>query len=296
MFATFITLHEWVLLALSLVTVLLPVLGARKGIPFLNLLGRWARWLLFAALFAFFIDRLGLSTRPDWVHFLTGLAVWFLLETGYNWMAIKILSRSDIPLFPDFRENRDGDEWPADENLIGVREFLRKEGYERVKALKATLFEDTSLRASIYEDPEHMIRIQVLFLPKRKGGATACYMISSRDTEGRRMITDNFFLPFGGFYPEGWNLCRKPLIGSLPRLLRLHRIRLTNATFDLAPFEDDPLDDINEQQRILERLNTETGFLVPRPQREEDGKITNEGRYRLWKEMWLLAYLGKSVT
>jgi hypothetical protein len=42
--------------------------------------------------------------------------------------------------------------------------------------------------------------------------------------------------------------------------------------------------------------NTETGFLVPRPRREEEGKITSEGCYRLWKEMWLLAYLGKSCA
>jgi hypothetical protein len=54
--------------------------------------------------------------------------------------------------------------------------------------------------------------------------------------------------------------------------------------------------DVNEQQRILERLNTDTGFLVPRPRQEEEGKITSDGRYRLWKEMWTLAYLGKSVT
>jgi hypothetical protein len=60
--------------------------------------------------------------------------------------------------------------------------------------------------------------------------------------------------------------------------------------------EDDALEELNDHQGILERLNTEIGFLVPRPLQEEDGKISQEGRYRLWKEMWFLAYLGKSCT
>jgi len=60
--------------------------------------------------------------------------------------------------------------------------------------------------------------------------------------------------------------------------------------------DDSALEEMNEQQRILERLNTETGFLVPRPCQEEEGKLTADGSYRLWKEMWLLAYFGKSAV
>jgi len=264
--------------------------------PLLLLLGRWVRWFLFAALFAFFLKVFGLSYRPDWVHFLTGLAVWFLLETGYNWIAIKALSFSEIPLFPSFEANADGDEWPAEKRFIALKEWLREEKFMRLSALKAELFEDTYLRASIYQSPDKFTRVQILFIPKRKGGATACYTITTNGEDERRLITDNLFLPYGGYYPEGWNFCRKPLIGSLRRLLALHHKRLLKSSLRPITFEEDPLEELNDQQRILERLNTEIGFLVPRGRQEEEGKITNEGRYRLWKEMWLLAYLGKSVN
>ena len=35
-------------------------------------------------------------------------------------------------------------------------------------------------------------------------------------------------------------------------------------------------------------------FLYPHHEREEHGKMTVEARYRVWKESWLLNYLGLS--
>lgn len=296
MFDTTTSTFQVVLFTIAALTVVLPKIGLRKGIPIFTLLGRWLRWALFAGIFSYFLKAFEISLRPDWVHFITGLALWFIFETGYYWIAIKALSRSEIPLFPSFKLNADGDEWPADPLLIKVREWLRNEDFKRLSALKAELFEDTFLRASIYESSDKLTRLQILFIPKRKGGATACYTLSTNGENDDRLITDNLFLPFGGYYPEGWNIVRKPLIGSLKRLLKLHRLRLINSSLKPIPFEDTPLEELNDQQRILERLNLETGFLNPRQFQEEVGKISYDGRYRLWKEMWLLAYLGKSVS
>lgn len=294
MFSNFSIDSLFVLLAL--LTILLPLLASRLNMPFLQLVSRWLRWFVFAAFFAYFLRAFELSFRPDWVHLITGLALWFVLETGYNWIAIKALSRSDLPLFPEFYVNEDGDEWPADKRFIELKDQLRADKYTRLKALKAELFEGTFLRASVYESADQLTRVQILFLPKRKGGATACYTISTHCKGGERVITDNLFLPYGGYYPESWDMCRKPLSGSLRRLLMIHRRRLLKHKGEPVVLQEDALDELNEQQRILERLNTETGFLVPRPRQEEEGKISSEGCYRLWKEMWLLAYLGKSVS
>ena len=291
-----LNLTQLILFIVALLSVIFPLLGGRFGIPGLLLIGRWLRWFVFAALFAYFIRYFEFSFRPDWVHFVTGFALWFVIETGYNWIAIKALSRSELPLFPQFYENEDGDEWPADKCFIDLKDWLRGEGYSRLKALKAELFEGTYLRASIYESPDQLTRVQILFLPKRKGGATACYTVSTNAKSGERVVTDNLFLPFGGYYPESWNMCRKPLNGSIKRLILLHRKRLLDLKAEPVAFEDDALEEINDQQRILERLNVETGFLVPRQLQEEEGKITSDGCYRLWKEMWLLAYLGRSVV
>ena len=38
------------------------------------------------------------------------------------------------------------------------------------------------------------------------------------------------------------------------------------------------------------------GFLFPMNLRDEYGKITWEGRYRVWKEIWLLNYFGKAFS
>ena len=84
-------------------------------------------------------------------------------------------------------------------------------------------------------------------------------------------------------------------IRDRPRLLARHRARLTRAGETPVPWTDDPLTDLNDQQKELERVNTELGFLVPPGQREECGKITQAGRYRVWKEYWLLQYLGRSA-
>lgn len=287
---------EYLLFGLAIVSVLLPIFGSRLALPLLVVCGRWLRWLLFAAIFAFSLQFFELSFRPHWVHFVTGVTIWFVLETGYNWIAIKALSSSELPLFPEFELNEDGDEWPADKKFIEMREWLRSENFKSLSALKAELFEGAHLRASIYESSDQLTRIQILFLPKRKDGATAYFTISTKGKEARRLITDNLFLPYGGYYPTDWELSRKPLVGSLPRLLKLHHLRLIKSSLTPIPSEDTPLEEVNEQQRILERLNLETGFLVPRAFQEEEGKITYEGRYRLWKEMWMLAYLGKSIA
>ena len=141
----------------------------------LHVCARWMRWFLFAALFAFVLQITEWSLRPDWVHFIVGGLLWFLLETGYNWIAIKALSSSDLPLFPSFKTNLDGDEWPAEKRLLELKDWFGKEDFKRLSALKAELFEGTYLRASIYESSDHLTRIQVLFIPKQKGDTVAFF-------------------------------------------------------------------------------------------------------------------------
>jgi len=286
---------EWTLVVLGLAAAGLPLAGSARGLPFLTVIGRWSRWALFAFLFTYSVNVFDLANKSDWTLFATGLILWFCLETGYNWLAIKALNRSELPLFPTFRENQDGDEWPADTRSIRIREWLREQNYERIAALKATLVDDIALRASVYQSEDRSHRVQVLFIPKRKGDANVCFSFNSVGENGERLVTDNLFLPFGGYYPENWDVVRKPLIGSISRLQRLHRRRMERASFAIVPSEQDARDEINEQQRLLERVNLDYGFLVPPPEREEEGKLTEFGRYRLWKEMWLLAYFGKSV-
>jgi hypothetical protein len=113
--------------------------------------------------------------------------------------------------------------------------------------------------------------------------------------DGARYLTDNLYIPFAGFYPEDWFVERAPWRRSLPRLLARHRTRISKVGANIVPFTTEPLADLNAVQHELDQLNTELGFLHPRGEREDLGKFTHEGRYRVWKEYWTLNYLGRSA-
>jgi hypothetical protein len=164
-----------------------------------------------------------------------------------------------------------------------------------VQALKAEIGGGIFLRTSIYQDGPGNLRVQVSFLPQGSGAISVCYAVSSITSDGGRYLTDNLYIPFAGFYPENWFVERAPWRRSLPRLIQRHRSRLERVGAAVVPFETDPLADQNAVQSELDQLNTELGFLHPRSEREDLGKFTAEGRYRVWKEIWMLNYLGRSA-
>lgn len=267
-------------------------LNLRIASPLLAIPIRWLRWVLFALLAAETSQRFDLIDRPFWVVAAGAFLLWFLLESGVNWLRVSAISLSPLPLFPKFTANLSGDEWPVQERLLRVREWLRAERYTPVQALKAEVGGGVWLRVSVYQSPDRTIRLQVAFLPQDSGAITVCHSLATETADGRRYVTDNFFLPFGGFYPERWFVERNPWRRSLPALVARHRRRLAAAGAEAVPWETEPLDDLNRQQQSMEQVNTELGFLLPHADREEHGKITPEGRFRVWQEAWQLDYLG----
>ena len=267
-------------------------LNLRIASPLLAIPIRWLRWVLFALLAAETSQRFDLVDRPFWVVAVGAFLIWFLLESGVNWLRVSAISLSPLPLFPKFTANLSGDEWPVQERLLRVREWLRAERYTPVQALKAEVGGGVWLRVSVYQSPDRTIRLQVAFLPQDSGAITVCHSLATETADGRRYVTDNFFLPFGGFYPERWFVERNPWRRSLPALVARHRRRLAAAGAEAVSWETEPLDDLNRQQQSMEQVNTELGFLLPHADREEHGKITPEGRFRVWQEAWQLDYLG----
>lgn len=286
---------EMLTLILAPAAALLLVLfyiNLRIASPLLAIPIRWLRWMLFALFVAETNARFAWLDRPYWVVAGAAFLVWFLLESGFNWLRVSAISLSPLPLFPKFTANTSGDEWPVQERLLRVRDWLRDNRFTPVQALKAEVGGGIWLRVSVYQNHDRTIRLQVAFLPQDSGAITVCYSLSSETQSGRRYVTDNFFLPFGGFYPENWLVLRNPWRRSLPRLVALHLQRLADAGETPVAWDGEPLDDLNRQQQAMEQVNTELGFLLPHADREEHGKITPEGRFRVWQEAWLLDYLG----
>jgi hypothetical protein len=274
---------------------LLFYVNLRVASPLLAIPIRWMRWILFALFAAETNDRLDLVDRPFWVVAATAFLAWFLVESGFNWLRVSAISLSPLPLFPKFIANTSGDEWPTHRRLLKVRDWLRTQGFTAVQALKAEVGGGIWLRVSVYQNSDRTLRLQVAFLPQDTGAITVCYSLATETQSGRRYITDNFFLPFGGFYPENWLVDRNPWRRSLPDMVAGHARRITGAAETPVPWDGDPLNDLNRQQLLMDQLNTELGFLLPLAEREEHGKITPEGRFRIWKEAWLLDYFGRAA-
>lgn len=285
----------YLILIAIVVSLVLSQINQRTASPVVSILDRWLRWFVFAFGAAQMCHDFQLIDRPYWVLVLVFFIIWFLGETLYNWLAISALSVSSLPLFPRYILNQSGEEWPVQPRLLKIREWLRAQGFRQTQALKAEIGGGIHLRVSVYQDATATIRVQVTFIPQPSGALSVCYAITSLTASGSRYVTDNLYIPFAGFYPENWFVERAPWSRSLPRLLTRHRRRLTCARQKTVPFETEPLVDLNAAQNELDQLNTELGFLHPHHEREDLGKITHEGRYRVWKEIWMLNYLGRSA-
>lgn len=285
----------YLILIAIIVSLALAQVNQRAASPVVSILDRWLRWFVFAFGAAQMAQDFQLINRPYWVLVAVFFILWFLGETLYNWLAISALSVSPLPLFPRYVLNQSGEEWPVQPRLLRVREWLRAQGFRQTQALKAEIGGGVYLRVSVYQNPEATIRVQVTFIPQPSGVLSVCYAVTSLTEDGSRYVTDNLYIPFAGFYPETWFVERAPWRRSLPRLLARHRSRLAHTKAKLLAFETEPIADLNAAQSELDQLNTELGFLYPHHEREDLGKITHEGRYRVWKEIWMLNYLGRSA-
>lgn len=275
-----------------IVSLTLMQINQRLASPLISIIDRWLRWFVFAFGAAQVCAEFNWIDRPFWVLATVFFIVWFLGETVYNWMLITAESLSPLPLFPRYVLNTSGEEWPVQRRLLKVREWLKSQGFRQVQALKAEIGGGIFLRASVYQDGSGTVRVQVTFLPQANGVVAVCFGVTSVTSDGTRYVTDNLYIPFGGFFPEAWLVERSPWRRSLPSLIKRHRARLASAGADVVPFSTEPLEDMHTSQHEIDRINTELGFLHPHNEREDFGKFTQEGRYRVWKEIWMLNYLG----
>ena len=294
-FGPFAVEIPYLIVGAILLSLVLAQVNQRVASPLLALADRGLRWFVFAFGAAQICEDFALVDRPYWALALVFFLLWFLGETLLNWLSIHALSVSPLPLFPRYAVNSAGDEWPTQRGPLQLRDWLRAQGFKQVQALKAEIGGGIYLRVSIYQDPTATTRVQVTFIPRSSGAVNICFVITSLTAGGSRYVTDNLYVPFAGFYPENWFVARAPLSRALPRLLARHHERLTRAGETLVPFTVDPSTDLNATQGELDRLNTKLGFLHSQSDREDLGKITHEGCYRVWKEIWTLNYLGRAA-
>ena len=284
-----------VLIPAMVISLVLMKLNQQLASPVVAILNRWLRWGIFAGGLAQVSQHFGWTDRSYFGLFMVFFIGWFLLESIYHWLAIHAMSVSPLPLFPRFTVNRAGEEWPVQARFLKLRDQIRASGFKQVQSLRAEVATSIYLRVSLFQNADNTTRLQVTFIPQPMSTVTVCLHLSTATASGERMVTDNHYLPFAGFYPENWHLDRRPCLRSFPALLKRHQSRVSVRAFAAVPWTSEPLDDINAQQGELERINTELGFLLPRSDHEEHGRISHEGRYRVWKEMFTLNYFGRAA-
>ena len=200
-----------------------------------------------------------------------------------------------MPLFPRYVVNSSGDEWPTQQRLLKVRDWLR----EQPLCPRAGAQGRAGRR--------HLAAHLGLSQPRRHA-APACAVCAA----GKRRH-------HGVFQPRDAHHGRAALrhrqsLHSLRRFLSRELARRAQpvaaqpgrsivARHQAAVERQDPakprsggksapIDDINQQQQHMEMRSTPSSVICCPTPREEYGKITPEGRFRIWKEAWLLDYLG----
>lgn len=270
-------------------------LFSHTGSPIVAIFSRWLRWIFIALLASGLLSGFVLPYYPFWVLFLVTFLGWFLIESAYLWLVISGLSRSDVELFPNFAESDKKEEWPSQDRFIRLKDTLREHGFKRQQALYASVHEGMVIRMVVFADAAQTTRVSVLFVPQGRQHISESLSISTQLKDGRTLITDNVFLPFGGFYPEEWLVERSPWRRNFESLLQRHRERMDAANVPPKPFLLSPLAQSNEDQRLVERINRKLHFLNQTSEEEEHGRLTSAGKVRVWQEIWLLAYFGRSL-
>jgi hypothetical protein len=271
------------------------ILSKQLPIRIIRLFSHWARWLTFACAFSLMLTYFEWSNRADWVHFISGLAAWFILETLYYKISIHMLNISEMDLFPKYKNDTNENLWPINKEVLKIKDLLSEEGFKEEETLKAEIIAHLVIRQAVFLDEARKVRLNVLFIPNAKNEIKLFYSLFSHKASGEYLLTDNQNMPFGGYYPDHWTVNRYPISHSLKKLLKKHREAMSESEGEWSEVEGDIRTKTNRLQWELEKKNREMGFLNE-PNREDKQQISSEGCFRIWIEMWLLAYFGKTLS
>lgn len=206
-----------------------------------------------------------------------------------------MLNISEMDLFPKYKNDTNENLWPINKEVLKIKDLLSEEGFKEEETLKAEIIAHLVIRQAVFLDETRKIRLNVLFIPNAKNEIKLFYSLFSHKTSGEYLLTDNQNMPFGGYYPDHWTVNRYPISHSLKKLLKKHREAMSESEGEWTEVEGDIRTKTNSLQWELEKKNREMGFLNE-PNREDKQQISPEGCFRIWIEMWLLAYFGKTLS
>lgn len=282
---------EVTLAGLLLLACFLFYLGGRRWSPVISVLNRWVRLATFACSVAYWDQILDWSGRPTWVIFIIAALTWVFVESFLIWVFLSQLSHSSIPLFPRFKSLPSADGMPIHPEFIKTQLQLESMGYKALDTLSLSLSGSFSMWSKVYE--KNHVRVQLLLMPLGRQRFQLHLAVHGMGSDAVRYTVDNFYLPNVAAYPKNYLCLRRPWVRSLTKLLKQHA-QLLAAAGGAHAFSHSGCEDLNRMQSDLEHYNAQGGLLRPLHADTERGRITQEGRYRIWKALFWLNYFGRA--
>ncbi|MDR3316669.1 MAG: hypothetical protein LBS68_01150 [Puniceicoccales bacterium] len=255
------------------------------------------RWLRFGATgttFAYAVKFFTGNPAPFGLLVATGLTLWFLAEGMATWGQVRRLGDMEAPFCLRYDPADDLSLWPNAPDLRSVQNSKECGGFLLETMARVDHRGKLLFLCPILLSADRQIRLVMRFPLPLEGTAPASFIFYSVDGGGRTIVTENFCGVFAGYYPDSWDVRRRPLVASLFRLLALHRRRLCDRS--PAAMDGNPIEMLNGLQDALLEENRGRNFLIAGAGAGRSSlRFGSEAGFRIWLEVFLLRYFGRPL-
>lgn len=255
------------------------------------ILSRWLRWIFTCLGFSLLAKVYWLPLAPLPLIFFTNFTLWFIFESFMIWRQISRFSTLQIPIFPKFAEIESANLFFPNTLRQPLEESLAKLGFSMEKILRTDDPKMPPTICPVFRSENRKIRLLIklqYILPQQIKTSTTIYSICE---DGDVLLTENNPNIYGGYYPKTWHVIRRPLMQNIDKLIKYHQRRIEKKC--LQKLESAPVDEINSFQDALKTENLRRNFIVS--ENEEKLFLSSNACYRIWLEVWLLTYLGRTI-
>lgn len=255
------------------------------------ILSRWVRWIFTCLGFALLAKVYWLPLAPLPLIFFTNFILWFIFESFMIWRQIRRISTLQVPIFPKFAEMESANLFFPNTLRQPMEESLAKLGFSMEKILRIDDPKMPQTICPVFRSENRKIRLLIklqYILPQQIKTSISIYSIRE---DGDVFLTENNSNIYGGYYPKKWHVVRRPLMQNVDKLIKYHQNRVEKK--NLQKLDSSPIDEINGFQNALKLENLRRDFIVS--EKEERLFLSSNACYRIWLEVWLLTYLGRSI-
>ncbi len=255
--------------------------------PFLWTIDRWLKLALFSLATACVL-KFSLGFENFAASAAVGALVYFGLESLLFWLNISIVSDDDSPLFAPYSETDSA--WRPEKKFLDMKRSIESRGFSKSGSFKSGIGrEECKFFLTTFDSSDKKIRLSVKFVPFGKAWLNV-FIAESFAGDGTVFRTEANFIPFGLAFPKNYDAARFPLETNPVRLLKKHESRVEKSGKKIAGLPENPLEWINGELNNIERENVARGFINDRYKASEFGKLTPEGKNRLWWDAVITAY------